>query len=396
MARQPLDERGLVLQLPLERVELAGQTGLVERGGAGLLGFLGEAGDLLVGLVELALEVADALRLLGGAGLGHLRSSAGLRQLVAQLRDRLLLADQPLRLLLALGLEPRNRRLGVGQSGAGLLDLALRLHTGLDDSLIGEGSGGSPQRPHKLSALRGDLVGDLHGWLPGILPLCFPLLKVPLDGRVAAAADPLLHRDDRRLLTGGSQREWAGRQAALDAALGLAAKASLLPGKCVVHSLVVIRSQNGENRSMPQPQDAPTWQPISKLPQIAWMIDGMTESAEEVLADLREAEGRPHVLDLPTVDRVIRVYTEQQGDLWLYREQLTRWGKLALTDAQRAEVMRLEERLATLGTHIEALLALAARLRPHTIESIMAKSDVELALDVLTGKIRPPGRRKKV
>jgi len=146
---------------------------------------------------------------------------------------------------------------------------------------------------------------------------------------------------------------------------------------------------------MPQPKDTPSWQPISQLPLIAWAIDGMAESADEQLANLREAETRPHVLDLPTVDRVIKVYTEQQGDLWLYREQLARWGKLTLNEAQQAEVTRLEERLATLGARIDAILALAQQLRPHTIESILAKSDVDLALDVLTGKIRPPGRPKK-
>jgi hypothetical protein len=150
---------------------------------------------------------------------------------------------------------------------------------------------------------------------------------------------------------------------------------------------------------MPRPQEPPTWQPIEQLPLIAWALDGMAESAEEQLANLHQADDRPHVLDLPTIDRVIRVYTEQQGDLWLYREQLARWGTLALTAAQRAEVARLEQRLAALGAMIEALLALAQRLRPHTIESILAKSDVELALDVLTGKIRPPapppGRSKK-
>ena len=143
---------------------------------------------------------------------------------------------------------------------------------------------------------------------------------------------------------------------------------------------------------MPQPKDTPTWQPITQLPLIAWAIDGMAESADEQLTNLQQAEDQPHVLDLPTVDRVIKVYTEQQGDLWLYREQLARWGKLTLTDAQQAEVTRLEERLTTLSARIEEILALAQQLRPHTIESILAKSDIELALDVLTGKIRPPGR----
>ena len=146
---------------------------------------------------------------------------------------------------------------------------------------------------------------------------------------------------------------------------------------------------------MPQPKDTPTWQPISQLPLIAWAIDGMAESAEEQLGNLQQAEDQPHVLDLPTVDRVIKAYTEQQGDLWLYREQLARWGKLALNEAQRAEATRLEQRLATLGARIDEILALAQQLRPHTIESILAKSDVELALDVLTGKIPPPGRPKQ-
>jgi hypothetical protein len=148
---------------------------------------------------------------------------------------------------------------------------------------------------------------------------------------------------------------------------------------------------------MAQSKDAPTWQPISQLPLIAWAIDGMAESADEQLADLQEAEGRPHVLDLPIVDRVIRGYTEQHDDLWLYREQLARWGKLSLTAEQRAEVTRLHQRLATLRTVIEAILALAQRVRPYTIESILAKSDLELGLNALLGTLRPPappGRRE--
>jgi hypothetical protein len=146
---------------------------------------------------------------------------------------------------------------------------------------------------------------------------------------------------------------------------------------------------------MSQPKDTPMWKPISQLPLIAWAIDGMAESADEQLANLHQAEDQPHVLDLPTVDRVIKVYIEQQRDLWLYREQLARWGRLTLTDAQQAEVTRLEERLTTLSARIEAILALAQQLRPPTIEAILAKSDIELAIDVLTGKIRPPGRPKQ-
>lgn len=41
---------------------------------------------------------------------------------------------------------------------------------------------------------------------------------------------------------------------------------------------------------------------------------------------------------------------------------------------------------------IDVILTLAAQLQPHMIESILAKSDIEVAFDVLTGKIHLPGR----
>src|SRR6266511_3513083 len=141
---------------------------------------------------------------------------------------------------------------------------------------------------------------------------------------------------------------------------------------------------------MPQPQQEPTWQPLAQLPLIAYAIDGMADSAEEQLINLQEAETRPHVLDDATVDRLIRVYTEQQDDLWLYEEQLARWRTQTPTAAQRAEIERLDQRLIRLRTLVHELLERAQQLRPYTIDAILAKSDLELGLDVLMGKIRPP------
>ncbi len=55
----------------------------------------------------------------------------------------------------------------------------------------------------------------------------------------------------------------------------------------------------------------PQWQPIGKLPVIAYAIDGMLESAEEQYSTLEDARPRPHMLDDYTVSRVVEVYTEQ-------------------------------------------------------------------------------------
>jgi hypothetical protein len=60
------------------------------------------------------------------------------------------------------------------------------------------------------------------------------------------------------------------------------------------------------------------WQPISFLPNMAAMINGMLESAEDVYQSLKQARPRPHVLDDYTIDRVREVHTIQRNDLWLY------------------------------------------------------------------------------
>jgi hypothetical protein len=127
----------------------------------------------------------------------------------------------------------------------------------------------------------------------------------------------------------------------------------------------------------------PRWQPISQLPFIADVIDGMLASAAETGQALEEARPKPYVLDDATVHRVLQVYTAQQNDLWLYEEQLRRWGTLSLTAAQRQEVERLVGQLARLRQVIAANLALAKELQGGTIEQVLSKSDAELGLEFL-------------
>lgn len=112
----------------------------------------------------------------------------------------------------------------------------------------------------------------------------------------------------------------------------------------------------------------------------------MLGMAEEQYGNLQQARERPHVLDDYTVGRVIKVFAEQSNDLWLYEEQLARWKKDELTATQRQEVERLGEQLTRLREEIASILSLAEELKSGTIESVLAKSDIELALEVLSGK----------
>ena len=52
----------------------------------------------------------------------------------------------------------------------------------------------------------------------------------------------------------------------------------------------------------------PQWHPISALPMIAQALDGMLESAEDVLQSLEQARPRPHVLDDYTIGRVRKAH----------------------------------------------------------------------------------------
>src|SRR2546430_17585264 len=92
----------------------------------------------------------------------------------------------------------------------------------------------------------------------------------------------------------------------------------------------------------------PQWQPITMLPSMATHIDGWLESVQEQYQTLLPAKVRPHALDDYTVNRVKKVFTEQQNDMWLWDEQLKRWKSGNLTETQRKEVERLQGQMGKL------------------------------------------------
>ncbi len=119
------------------------------------------------------------------------------------------------------------------------------------------------------------------------------------------------------------------------------------------------------------------------------MVDGLLDEAERQFANLASCRSKPHVLDDYTVDRVLKVYSDQAEDVDLYEEQLARWSKLDVGSTQRRELARLSAKISAIRAQIAEILALAKELKQGTIETILAKSDCELGLDVLLGKRRP-------
>ena len=137
---------------------------------------------------------------------------------------------------------------------------------------------------------------------------------------------------------------------------------------------------------MHESNQTPNWQPISFLPQIAEMIDGMLESAQNVHDSLQQASTQPHVMDDYTLGRVREVHGTQLNDLWLYEEQLSRWTQGSPTETQRREIGRLTDQLSILRHVLTLCLTLTDEMKDGTIDKILAKDDVELAIEFLMDK----------
>ena len=136
------------------------------------------------------------------------------------------------------------------------------------------------------------------------------------------------------------------------------------------------------------PEPTPQWQPISALPMLGSLIDEMLADAEEHYETILQAKGRPYVLDDAIVARIIQVHTDQLEDHWLFQEQLSRWAREDLRAEQRREVERFQLQTTKLKEVLEAILAFAEELKEGTIEKVLGKSDIELAVDFLSGKYK--------
>jgi hypothetical protein len=141
-------------------------------------------------------------------------------------------------------------------------------------------------------------------------------------------------------------------------------------------------------KAYPVSEKTVDWQPISALPMIGSMIDDWLNEVEELYANLDACRSNPHVLDDSIVERVMSVYSAQAGDVWLYEEQLSRWRSLTLPPQQCQELARLTAQVLAIRERITAILALAEELKKGTIESVLAKSDLDLGLEaLLAGKL---------
>ena len=123
------------------------------------------------------------------------------------------------------------------------------------------------------------------------------------------------------------------------------------------------------------------WYPIGK---VGWFTQHIREGIEVTAEQLRlvqPALARPGCLDDATVARVIRVH----------RDQADRWNATpGLTPSQRAGVLEYEAAISELCRVNAEVLSVAERLKPLTIEALLAKPDLELDIEALLPSYKWP------
>ncbi len=123
---------------------------------------------------------------------------------------------------------------------------------------------------------------------------------------------------------------------------------------------------------------------------MAAMVSDQLADVRQQLQNLRSVQSRPHVLDDATVKRILQVYGEQRDFLWVYDEQVMRWQREALTPEQRQQLERMAQQLVEVNSVLSEILTMAEAFQGKTIDSVLSKSDFELAMELLSGDLQPP------
>lgn len=142
-------------------------------------------------------------------------------------------------------------------------------------------------------------------------------------------------------------------------------------------------------------EEQPDWKSLTWLPTMTQHLEGMLQASREQLDLLGPALAEPYKLDDATVDRMKRAFQTQIDDLWLWEEQARRWREGlhgALTADQKAGVEKMTDLVGQIRDVDTRVLQAAEKISAVTIDKLMAKSDLQVGLEALTGQHHNPPR----
>jgi len=124
----------------------------------------------------------------------------------------------------------------------------------------------------------------------------------------------------------------------------------------------------------------PTFHPISKALSILEITHGMLESSKEQLVNMENIKDKPYVLNDELNNRSIKLYTSQNEDLDIFLQQCVIWKNKELNELQQYQVTTIEENINSLLKINNQILSIVDACKESTINKILAKDDLELAI----------------
>lgn len=124
--------------------------------------------------------------------------------------------------------------------------------------------------------------------------------------------------------------------------------------------------------------------PLSFLPTFSVMLHELLEQTKIQYRNLLEAKTKPHVLDDRIIERLTKVYREQQEQEGFWVHQLDAWQKQTLTENQHKKIHDLMEPARHIKIINQQMLDLIEELAPHTLTKLLQKDPFDYGLELLS------------
>lgn len=121
----------------------------------------------------------------------------------------------------------------------------------------------------------------------------------------------------------------------------------------------------------------PDLMPIEFLPIYLTLLQGIRSSSEKHYDALSKAKYKPYVLDNYTIQRTIKLFSEQKEDFLVWEEHLNQASLMSLSTAQHYIMQQVKNDFEEIKRLNPKIMGLARELEPYAIDRVLAKDTVD-------------------
>jgi len=129
------------------------------------------------------------------------------------------------------------------------------------------------------------------------------------------------------------------------------------------------------------------YQPITKALSILELTKDMLDASREQLETMQQVKDKPYLLGDALINRSLKSYTAQNEEIDVFLQQCAIWRKEKLNEVNLYQVQEIESCICLLKDVNDQIISIANYCKDFTMDEILEKDNLELALDILLRKI---------